>query len=411
MVMFPYGIISSRMLIVLSGIVIAVRGNDQAACMGNKSTAWKTSKLGPVSLVTDESYYERSNMVCRKPHSCIEYTKTEFVIKNGFTPRPSNLKGGTIWINEWVVTGHMFLDIYVIEVLQNFNINRIVLQREKQWIHGDFHLFTFYDFYYQVAFKAANITVPVYERKGPNLFAPYYVGGKNSNISSSNNSSVHRLLKEKRFCFDVLFYRQPTADWSLISIGRVAVEKFKSASHALLYEKMAIKNQHIVPTHLGKQLTISVIYRGNTTRAMTLKSALSLTEAIRNTTSQFGNRFAITVRMLSTGHFSAGNLTASEAALYMSQSDVVVATHGAFLSNAIYMPDDGLLIEMVGLYAVARNKEMYRRLANLFFVNHRYVNVQDLKSHKQAAHFTISPSELKSITCIVTSFVEQRAAI
>lgn len=92
-------------------------------------------------------------------------------------------------------------------------------------------------------------------------------------------------------------------------------------------------------------------------------------------------------------------------------SQVIVATHGGFETNLIFMRENALLLELLGPINGNPNRQLhvesanYRRLSQLFLVHHREYIVQNLQTHNQPK-YTIDQGEMNQIASIISDYLK-----
>jgi hypothetical protein len=89
-------------------------------------------------------------------------------------------------------------------------------------------------------------------------------------------------------------------------------------------------------------------------------------------------------------------------------SDIIIATHGAFESNVIYMRPGSLFIELRGHQGNYESEgPAFGILARNFLVHHRHVLIDNLREDRQPT-YTLSDVELGQVGDFVVNFVKSK---
>lgn len=101
--------------------------------------------------------------------------------------------------------------------------------------------------------------------------------------------------------------------------------------------------------------------------------------------------------------FNPKSETPQEQIKFVASADVIIATHGAFESNIVYMRNSALLIELTGVYAgVIQESRNFENLAIMFLVRYKRVVVSSLQDHRQM-RYSLSDQNLDVIAYIIKS--------
>jgi hypothetical protein len=90
----------------------------------------------------------------------------------------------------------------------------------------------------------------------------------------------------------------------------------------------------------------------------------------------------------------------------VAQSQVVIAEHGAFQSNVIYMRNGSLLIDLKGNYTNGENRN-FENLARMFGVYYAAVLTENLGDHKWT-EFNVTDGDCKAIVDTVTEYIAEK---
>ena len=292
----------------------------------------------------------------------------------------------------------MMYDIQLLELLSIGAIDRVVLQRApcvtKDLCSGRGTFHSFYRGYFQTAFSQSLL-------KRVSLFMRFN-GSESywtSILENENNLIIYpfqRIPVRSVTCFETVIIRKCTKCFKS-SISSRTVIRFKSKAYSL-----AGLDEHSVESvkHTIKwgNFSVLIFHRGLHYRDMNNPAKLRL--FLLN---HFHTNISVRVH-----YFDPQSATPEGQIRLVATSDVIIATHGAFESNIIYMKNNALFIELLGVYDASRQESInYENLASLFRVNHRQVRVQSLKAHRQLGYvldsqsFTIIANIIQSFTAAI----------
>ena len=115
-------------------------------------------------------------------------------------------------------------------------------------------------------------------------------------------------------------------------------------------------------------------------------------------------------RMLTVRRFNSGSvqLTHSDQVMVSATSDILVATHGAFETNVMYMPEGALLLEIRGEDGqFEREGDNFRGLAHTYMVHYRSVRARGLLSLRQKK-YDLKRGEMQEIADIALDYVKYK---
>ena len=86
-------------------------------------------------------------------------------------------------------------------------------------------------------------------------------------------------------------------------------------------------------------------------------------------------------------------------------SDIVIATHGAFISYVIYMRKNSLLVQLIGNYnnIESINFEMFTKM---ILIQYESCMVSNLINFHQSSYF-VSNNEINQISTIVKTYIDR----
>jgi hypothetical protein len=315
-----------------------------------------------------------------------------------------HLPGKTYWINEYMAVGHLMYDLQLLELLQHENtVDRIVAQRApcatKDLCQGVGTWHSFFEGFYRTAIISSGLNIPIYLRFYPTekTLSAIFLNGNYSNGNSSSNIPLALPVK-KAMCFEHI-YRKVCNKCFQSSIRPITATKFKNTAYSL----NGLKNDSSKIFEKDKIL-ITIAHRGKHYRSMSnyldLFNFISNSSLIIKTETKFATE---TVIFDTTDPNSLSHNRQVEMAF---RSNIIIATHGAFESNIIYMRDRTLFIELCGDYQNAMpESENYARLARLFSVFRRRVIVEDLHSPIQPSYI-ISTANMNNLLVIIVSYLK-----
>jgi hypothetical protein len=187
-------------------------------------------------------------------------------------------------------------------------------------------------------------------------------------------------------CFDHVIFRKCNKCF-YSSVSRQTVKAFKSAAYKLYGVNMNSTSDK------KSDLKVSIFQRGLHYREMDDPDKLK-----RFLLSSFPDK-----KLLVDIHvFDSESETPQEQIKFVASADVIIATHGAFESNIVYMRNGALVIELTGVYddGVIQESRNFENLAMMFLVHHIRVIVSSLQSHRQKRYF-LSEDNLNVIAGII----------
>ena len=264
-------------------------------------------------------------------------------------PTYTYLYNTTYWINEYLHMGHVHYIIAVIQVLQMVKVDRIVMQRAicygtlcwglntmESWYKG---------FFAALLESAGQPLMPVYVRwvgrdkyVKPMYFSintdDNYVDVKNI----TNEEEKKPILLQYLTCFENLYSHDSLRLGAIPAVSTAAIRNFKAAAYRMVDPKHPIDSQF----PKGPPYTILFGYRnGKLSRSMD-----NVEQFIQSLKANFPSPNYI-INALNPSDPPLGFKAQIKA---VAEAHVVIANHGAFEMNMIYMRNSSLLMEIFGDY-------------------------------------------------------------
>ena len=187
------------------------------------------------------------------------------------------------------------------------------------------------------------------------------------------------------------------------TITPVTAKKFKLNAYSLLGLSPLNSVKDRISSDINSTINIVIFNRGLRYREMS--NSLSLIKALE-TADRLFQRYRIHFFNVS-NHNSLGVSFDYQSQIEMAyRADCLIATHGGFQSNVIYMNEGSLMIELSdSSYQLNEESENFRYLSQMFLVNYGRIHVESFKHLKQH-RYTLSSSEISSILSIIKKFSE-----
>ena len=366
--------------------------------------------------------------------SCLTDTSSTLDGSNSVI-KPSNwsdentIHGHTIWINEYMAVGHAMYDMYVLQILAVVPIDRIVLQRAAcatdDLCEGIGTWLSWYEGFYGSMIQAFRPNTVLYVRdyaEEDTLKPMRLHDGKSVSVSGPLNLStrISEIKLDTVNCFEHVYTRQCNQCF-YGSVKPEVVERFKAAAYDIVnkergrgaatvhgegHRNMTVRTPHgpkkhhirsdlLVPYFLSHApIVVTVSYRGRLATRQVVNIDL-LIQTLK--TSLPSSRYVIQVHASSNA-----NVTFYEQVALVATSHIVIAGHGAFQSNVIYMRKNSLLVDLRGAYVTGEFRN-YEALSDMFGVMHKTVVNKDLAMHKQYGYH-IDEAECKEVVDIVLEY-------
>jgi len=350
------------------------------------------------------------------------------------------LSGSTYWVDDYMAVGHAMYDISLLQLLRinwsHTHLERVVLQRApcatQDLCLGIGSWESFYRQLYSIMLSSASTkqerVIPFYVRfnKEDAVFHAYFAN--HSLLTTSNGTEgIKELRVIKSYCFERLITRKCT-DCFGESLSKEAVIDFKLTAYSSLFSpnipiqvlKQLFQMNCINQTNLihipnifqlfqDSPYIITVALREPGIRRYIKNSNLlfeSLFEALSKTSFSSESasladtpRSSFTMKRshveIRTLELNKNNLTAADQLRVMAESEVVIAGHGAFLSNLVYMRPGTMLIEIMGNYDPS-NTINFIKLSRMFLVKHETVMAMGLTEHNQM-EYVLSQNESATV--------------
>lgn len=343
-------------------------------------------------------YLIQHNHVSISTNSCLTNTASAGHGVNGFygmnpadalEKKSSMLPGHTVWINEFLAVGHVSYDLYLMQVLASQHIDRIIFQRSlcahgsncqgiERWYYG----------YFSALLNAFQPDIPIYLRIQPHetrLLANYF------NIEERNRHDDLPFIDIKNsMCFDHLYCRYCN-HCSRDSISSPTVQAFKAAAYKIASNKT--QSNLTIGYNISQPIIVTFAHRG-----------YAASRHMKNPELLYGKLISsfpdLVIRIFNS---SENNKHYFDQIALVGSSHVVIAEHGSFQSNIIYMRNHSLFIDLRGKYTYFDVFEMYEALASMFGVLFSFVTTAGLTSHSQH-EFAMTENECDEVIDIIKAY-------
>eukprot|EP01038_Epipyxis_sp_PR26KG_P011336 gene11336-15202_t len=297
-----------------------------------------------------------------------------------------HLSGTTFWINEWQQVGHFQYDSVIMQAISHGEVDRVVLQRapcggkSADLCFGDHAWIPWFRGIYGILMKAF-IPFLLYARwmNDPRIF-PFHIEVNSSSgvinaIEVGNNSPTFKLTN--MLCFERLIRRN------------VAMDSNCPMNLTTYFDPS-------LPIH------ITHVYRNGSRRNMQ-NHPFFLTELKSQLPQEKFN-------IISSPTFTSSVEIHHQIGL-VGKAQIIIADHGAFQSNIMFMRQGGLMIDIVGDY-VPKDGSSYevstaQVYTNNFGVFYRRIFVSDLKDHDQYG-YDINQAEVNEIVKLIKAYVDSK---
>lgn len=313
---------------------------------------------------------------------------------------PGLLNGTTYWVNDYLHVGHVHYDIGLIAVAQNTKLDRIIHQRSA--CHGTLctgigSVESFYKGYFAALLAAGNqIHVPVYIRfqNHKNVNPLYFSTNASTDYYNETAMKSWRnpiTLYQKTF-FEKVIRRTNLRYGSIGALSAESVQRFKAAAYAL------IDCSPPLTTYFDSGPPYKILFAFRSGSAS--RKVENMDEVVQSLATEFPQP-DYQLRLFNT---SNPYLTFQEQLKAVAESHVVIANHGAFEGNMIYMRNHSLLLELFGHYG---NNEIhtFQRLAVMFGLHYARLHSHSLTDH-QAPWFNLSRVDISDITDTIREYFD-----
>ena len=328
----------------------------------------------------------------------LEINRTEVAKQANFLP------GTTFWINEHMAVGHLMYDIQLIQVLQSTKIDRIVLQRapciNPNLCSGIGSFDSFFKGYFTAAIDAFQPGIPVHVRwvwqdrnakplyvtsAKPDDYADVPPEKRAKDIHLHPHMCMERCIRNLMRCIHC-FYPSLSAD---------AVQKFKKVAYSLVKRDPPLLH-HFESSN--KPYVVTLAHRG-----LSASRHIANVPFMQHLLEQAFAGPKYEFRIVDTTNDRRGY---AEQIKIVAESNVVIAEHGAFQSNIIYMRNGSLLVDLQGDYP---NGELahFRDLGRMFGVFVSGVTTPGLTSHHWD-EFNITSDDCTRIVQAVEEYIDAK---
>ena len=285
----------------------------------------------------------------------VGYNSTDLRISPSYT----FLYNTTFWINEYLHMGHVHYIIAVIQILQMVKVDRIVMQRAicfgtlcwglntmESWYKG---------FFAALLEAAGQPMMPVYVRWSgrdkyvrPMYFSIHTADNYVSEKNITDEQQKKPILLQFLTCFEELYSHDNLRLGAIPAVSTAAAQKFKQAAYRM------VNITHPIPLQFprGPPYTILFGYRnGKLSRSMDNDAEFI---------SKLKLRFPEPEYIINALNPSDPPLGFKAQIKAVAEAHVVIANHGAFEMNMIYMKNSSLLMEIFGDYSVQEMHTFHR---------------------------------------------------
>jgi hypothetical protein len=338
------------------------------------------------------------------------------------------VRGNTIWVNEHQSVGHAMYDIMDMQILDlvDVKIDRFVLQRAPcmNWdlCRGVGTFDGWFKGFYMAMIHAFRPGIPLFVRfkwqqreLNPMYLDPYAPDGEAPKPKTHENGFQLNSCYESQFilspvkCGRGFFTRNSNRGfWN--SISAATVKKFKEAAYNLTVEqypeRVALWRKEgrdmgtVPPLHFTKDAPIVVTLAR---RAEPVARRFHNITQLRTILKKFLPKPQFHFREYISSNDSRGY---AEQIRIAAESQVIIAEHGGFASNMIYMRNASLWIELRGTYTSAETIN-FERLARLFGLYMHPITISNLEWHKQTT-FTLTQSECLKILQLILRYAQDK---
>eukprot|EP00747_Dinoflagellata_sp_TGD_P119087 gnl/TRDRNA2_/TRDRNA2_172945_c0_seq1.p1 gnl/TRDRNA2_/TRDRNA2_172945_c0~~gnl/TRDRNA2_/TRDRNA2_172945_c0_seq1.p1 ORF type:complete len:376 (-),score=-0.98 gnl/TRDRNA2_/TRDRNA2_172945_c0_seq1:14-1141(-) len=329
-------------------------------------------------MIKDQVIREGRKVCITKINGPRPYRNTWFTPNDTKHPPANYIPGTTFWWNEIPVIGHVplvvpsFLGVAHATLLDRVVWERVVPRDStkcwESWLSGFFQSVQ--------GSSQSNFSVYLRYRQDPKVWHPYLRTGVDLTVSPT-------------MCFDHVFqppYEIVGEKWRPDTIRKSFTPEVRHRFLTVVHQQTkAETNPHGVLVSLRNKSR-------NISNAMELVGALNSSlkgEPVRVWWQSDHTSFAEQVKLV------AG-------------SRIVIAVHGAFETNIMWLDPRGLWVELRGMYmklgtdGLKKAAENYEALADSFGVHLQVVPVDDLRAHRQHG-FQLHKSEIDQIVQIASA--------
>lgn len=372
---------------------------------------WKIPRISS-HLVDVDTFIDKSYIVAANDSCLGETNNTGWAIGNNIiASRKLNpqlileasssghmIPGSTIWIHEWMALGHIIYDINIIQLLQFKRIDRIVHQRAVCYLphlcQGVGNWKSWFVGFYGVLVKAFQPDMPIYLRfnREDTKVYPYYL--RDGEIVQLNRSSDLPYIDiPGHLCFQHVYIRNTTN--LVYGLNPSTAQALKIAAYKIVNDKLKLDLKHTY--NASEPIIITFAYRGNSASRHIHNHML-----LFNTLNE--SFPGVIIRMFYTSNAS---LTFHDQVAVAASSYVIIAEHGAFESNAMFMRNHSLLIEFHGSYDYNNVFDIFDNLSSMFGILYTAITIHAMRSHNQFG-FNINQKDCHDVVNIIKAYLEAK---
>ena len=307
--------------------------------------------------------------------------------------------------------GHMRYDIALLQVLQAVKIDRIIIQRavciSANQCAGIGMFESFFKGLYTAMIDAYHSEIPVFMRWSWQArdMKPMYLSSKvHNNEYSVPVERRHPSFHLKSVTCMERVIRNPMRCTGCFhnTISPTAATRFKQVAYTLVTPDTVFEAPYTGPLvhHFPKAgpVVVTLAHRGLTAsrHIANLPYMVSLLQ-------QHFLPPVYEFRVVDTTNMTRGY---AEQIRIVAESQVVIAEHGAFQSNVIYMRNGSLLVDLKGNYTNGENRN-FENLSRMFGVFYAGVLTEELGDHKWM-DFNVTKIDCDSIISTVEQYITEK---
>jgi hypothetical protein len=336
------------------------------------------------------------------------------------------VKGTTYWVNDYMAIGHVMFDTQLLSVLTvpDLEVDKVILQRAPCVTHdlcnknGNKSVYeSFFLGHYGTLLDVAD-SVSKRGKTPANIYIrfmgkePYWKPRpvRSEQALLRNTSYIDAVLPHTPYirvqrvvCFERVL-RRTTNRGFFYSLSVPMVRKFKQFAVQQASDGKTNSQWNLPSRGPSRELCVTVVGREEI-HARHMSNEEYLIQLLNRTLE--GNTGD---RMLTVRRFNSGSvqLTHSDQVMVSATSDILVATHGAFETNVMYMPEGALLLEIRGEDGqFEREGDNFRGLAHTYMVHYRSVRARGLLSLRQKK-YDLKRGEMQEIADIALDYVKYK---
>jgi len=321
-------------------------------------------------------------------------------------PAYTYLHNSTFWINEYLHMGHVHYIIVLMQVMQLAKIDRVVMQRAicfSTLCWGMNTMESWYKGFFAAVFEASGRPlIPLYVRwdaKDKYVRPMYFSVNSSDNYVDlkfiTNEEEKKPILLQHITCFEELYSHDNLRLGAVPAVSSKAIHRFKSIAYKMVNSTPPLTTYFSPPTN-STPYTNLFGYRGSKlTRSM---------DNVEEFITLLRSRFPAPLYRINPLNPSDPPLGYKAQIQAVAEAHVVIANHGAFEMNMIYMRNSSLLLEIFGDYSVAE-MHTFHRTATMFGVFYGRHHARGLHDHDQK-NYSMTAQEMGDVMALVANYFE-----